>query len=89
MSIELSYKWSDLDKKHCFGLDFTNLPFGETYIRWVWYHLGQLMIAKKQNVLILPYKPGNSKVYKNYKYCNDARRQAALLANAINKKTSS
>ena len=86
MTINLSYKYSDLDKQHQFGLDFTNFHFGETYIRWVWYYFGQEMINKKGNVIIYPYIASKSKIYKRYKYCNDAKRQAALLRRAILKK---
>ena len=85
LSIELSYRYSHLDKTHCFGIVFNNQnTMCEVYLRWVWFHLGQQLIDKPKDVTIYPFNY-ESKVIKKYKYCNDAKRQAVLLANAIKK----
>jgi len=85
MTIELSYRYSKLDKTHCFGLVFNATENYETYIRWVWYYLGQQLVKKPRNVRIYPFNY-NGKVLKNYKFCNDAQRQAVLLSNAIKRR---
>ena len=83
--IELSYRYSNLDKSHCFGIVFVSQQsYCEIYIRWVWYYLGKELISKPKDVIIYPFNY-ESKVIKKYKYCNDAKRQAVLLANAIKK----
>jgi hypothetical protein len=56
----------------------------EIYIRWVWYYLGQELIHEPDNLRLYPYNE-NGKALKKYKYCNDAKRQAILLGNAIKK----
>jgi hypothetical protein len=84
MTVELSYRYSGLDKTHCFGLVFNATAGYEIYIRWVWYYLGQQLIKEPGNLRLYPYNE-NGKALKKYKYCNDAKRQAILLGNAIKK----
>jgi len=85
MTIELSYRYSELDKIFCFGLVFNDHQNSETYIRWVWFYLGQELIKVPNNFRLYPYNY-DSKVLKNYKYLNDAKRQAIVLANAMKRK---
>ena len=81
MTIQLSYKYSDLDEDHQFGLEFIGATkYDEIYIRWVYFYLG-LHTTKKPS--LYPFKNGT--LYKTYKHCNDAERQAKLILNAINK----
>ena len=89
MKITLSYKYSTLDKCHEFGLEFSDCEHDETYVRWVWFHLGELMAEMKVNkrpydTLLFPFKC--EKTLKTYAYCNDASRQAKYIYNRINKK---
>lgn len=85
MTIELSYRYSDLDKTFCFGLVFNDHQNSENYIRWVWFYLGQELIKAPDNFRLHPYNY-DSKVLKNYKYLNDAKRQAIVLAKAMKRK---
>lgn len=84
MTIELSYRYSALDKSHCFGLVFNDSDLYETYIRWVWFYLGQHLINRPDDLRLYPYNY-QGKIIKDYKFCNDAKRQALLLGNAIKK----
>lgn len=84
MEVIVSYKYSTLDNEPQFGLEFTedneNLKI---YIRWVYYYLGvHLGIAKFP---IYSFTIRDGKVIKRYKFCNDAKRQAKLIANIIHK----
>jgi len=80
MTIELSYKYSELDKCHQFGIEFKDLQGWEIYARWVFFYLG-VNFGKRHR--LYPYNVG--KVIKEYKNCNDAERQAKLLYNRITK----
>lgn len=83
MTVEISYKYSDLDKEPQFGLVFKDTFHCEDYIRWVWFYLGGLLDRK--GYTIYPYH-FSSKIIKKYKYCNNAKRQAMLISNAIKRK---
>ena len=81
MTIQLTYKYSDLDEENQFGLQFFDIEHCETYIRWVYFYLGHFMGG--EYIRLYPFASG--KVVKNYKFCNDAKRQATLIFNAIKK----
>jgi hypothetical protein len=84
MIIELTYKYSELDKDKQFGIVFHNVyPPQENYVRWVYYYLGLMIGEKKPS--IYPFAMRGAKIKKEYKYCADAERQAKLLTNCINK----
>lgn len=85
MTIKLSYIYGDLDKTYCFGVVFNDAEGEEIYIRWLWYYLGQELMCVPDNFRLYPYNLGG-KILKNYKYCNNAKRQASLLADAIKRK---
>jgi hypothetical protein len=76
MKIELSYDYSFLDKERQFGIEIYGLD--ETYSRWIFYYLG---CRFGQRINLYPYHIG--KTVKNYKYCNNAIRQANLIADRI------
>jgi hypothetical protein len=87
---EITYKYSDLDKEHQFGISFAkDLQNWTTYNQWVWFYLGELFAGKKprfygcslQNLGI-----GKVKILKTYQYCNDAKRQAKLIHGCIIRK---
>lgn len=82
MTIEVSYRFSHLDKTHCFGIVVHDAENWETYVRWVWYHMGEKMGKVPKNFRLYPYNY-ESKILKTYKNCNDAERQATLLVNKI------
>lgn len=87
MTIRFSYKFSTLDNRHQFGIEFlneSNTKFETQYIRWVWFYLGQLLSGERAKE-IYPYSV-NVKTVKVYKFCNDARRQAHLIYKQIIKK---
>ena len=88
-TVEITYKYSKLDKGKQFGLVF-NYPIGhETYIRWVYFYMGEYFNKKK--ISLYPFDIGNSSYYKDkikkktFKHCNNAERQAKLIVNHINK----
>lgn len=80
MEISVSYKYSELDKRQEFGIEILEVKGWEQYINWVYFYLGAYF---KNHPHIYPYKVG--KVIKVYKNCNDARRQAQLIVNKIEK----
>ena len=84
--VDVSYKYSHLDNRHEFGVVFNHsdsmTEFYHIYIRWVWYYLGAAFGDTKQFSL-LPFSVYDGKKIKSYKYCNDAKRQAKLIVNAI------
>ena len=87
MQIRLTYSFSLLDNEHQFGIEFIDdQPYHNLYIRWVFFYLG--MYLEKKKIPIYPYSIG-IKTFKQYKNCNDAKRQAMLIVNAINKKLKS
>jgi len=77
MKIELSYKYSELDKQHQFGLVIDGVQ--ENYSRWVYFYLGKHLGIKEPS--IFPYKVGE--VLYDYKYLNNAEKQGSLIANKI------
>lgn len=80
MKVRLTYKYSELDKEHQFGLTFTEYSeVYEMYVRWIYFHLGRLLGNDKITI----YQFDSGKVVKEYKYCNDAERQASLVFNKI------
>lgn len=86
MKIELSYKWSDLDKEHQFGLVTTG--DAQAYIQWIWYYL-EVFLGTDRRYTLYPFSLTSDwqkgKVLKSYKFHTDAERQAKLIANRINK----
>lgn len=80
MEISVSYKYSELDKRQEFGIEILEVKGWDQYINWVYFYLGAHFIEYSA---IHPYKVG--KVIKVYKNCNDARRQAKLIINKIEK----
>jgi len=90
MKAILSHHYSQLDKCHQFGLIIQDPEGYETYIRWIWFHLGELLkdvnINKEPYTAILyPFDLGKIGKcnHKTYKYCNDGWRQAKFIANRI------
>jgi len=84
ITIELHYQYSELDKKHNFGIvTQPDMPGAyKSYVQWIWFHVGrQLARTNKETYVIYPYKVG--KLKKAYKYCNDAERQGTMIANRI------
>ncbi len=79
MKIELSYKYSDLDKEPQFGLVIEGVK--EVYARWIYFYIGVHIGTKKQT--IYPFKRG--RILYSYKYLNDAERQGLLIVNKIKK----
>lgn len=85
MIVELTYSYSKLDKVHQFGIEFKDEnPYMQNYIRWVFYYLGAFYGENRPS--IYPFSLNNVKPFKKYKFCNDSKRQARLVVNAINKK---
>lgn len=85
MTIELTYRYSDLDKRHEFGL--ITEGDNEICIRWIWYYLGVYLGADCKYKLY-PFSMVDAfggKVLKSYKYSHSADQQAKLIANRINK----
>lgn len=89
MKFELSYKYSELDKEPQFGLLIEANAGYENYVRWVWYYLGAHIGTNRQFELYpyslhsFNYDAIKPKTIKDYKYQNDAKRQAMLIHNAI------
>jgi len=87
MEIELTYRFSELDKEHQFGIVILNQrDFTENYFRWMWFYMGVYLGEKRP--AIYPYSIGKETYFKGknlkkYKYCNDANRQAKLLCRRI------
>lgn len=79
MKIEISHKYSNLDRELQFGLviEGTN----EIYIRWVYFYMGKYWNSEALH----PYPFHVNKVKKRYKGCNDAERQAKMIVVYINK----
>ena len=86
MEIKLYSEYSTLDKCLCFGIEVINPQGDETYINWFWFHLGEYLHDKNVNkntfeIMLFPYKVG--KIVSTYKFCNDGRRQAKMIAKQI------
>lgn len=86
LQIKVSYRYSDLDKAHQFGVEVIDNQSSDIYIRWVWFHLGAYLYfyTKKDDFRLFPYDVGT--VSFTYENCNDAQRQAKMIANRIIKK---
>ena len=87
--VKLSYHYSTLDKTHEFGLETDDLGRTTAYINWFWFYLGNELAGlgineKPWRVSLYPFAQG--KVIAEYKFCNDARRQAIMVAGRIKKK---
>ena len=80
-SIEISFKFSELDNENKFGIVLNSSEGFKDYDRWIYFYLGEYFAGTKPK--IYPFKVG--KIVKEYKYCNDAKRQAKLIFNAIQK----
>jgi len=84
---EITYKYSDLDKEHQFGIEqIGNMPI---YNSWVWFYLVELFAGNKPR--IFPYKLmahgfEKVKILKTYKFANDAKQQAKLIHGCIIRK---
>lgn len=84
MEIQLTYRFSHLDKEKQIGILSLNDENYATYMKWVWFHLGRMI--GDLNYHIYPYSLipfGGGKIVYTYKFCNDARRQAEMLATKI------
>lgn len=84
MTIRLTYKYSNLDKEHKFGLTFMQGEAYEAYIRWVWFYLGERLANRK--FALYPFDLNDGKILKEYQFYNDAEKQAKFIANKILKK---
>lgn len=88
MTFELSYRYSHLDNEHQFGIVVNNNT-DEVYVRWIFFHLGAF--KKLHEITIYPFslvKDFKGKVLREYKFCNDAERQAKMIAKRIIKQNS-
>lgn len=87
MEIQLTYRYSHLDKEKQIGILFKDGAENyTTYNNWVWFHLGSMIGDLNCNIYpysLIGFKGG--KIVYTYKYCNDAKRQAEMLANKIRK----
>lgn len=83
MAFTVTYKYSVLDKEPQFGIVSSLTPHHETYVRWVWFYLGAHFGENKPR--LYPFELNDATNAKTYKYCNDAKRQAKLIINHINK----
>lgn len=84
MTIELSYRYSHLDKRHEFGIIFNDVrEFGQPYTRWVYYFLGAIFGERK--IIIYPFHLDGSKTLKVYKDVGDSKKHAKWIAARINK----
>jgi hypothetical protein len=84
MKIILTYEYSHLDNNHQFGLEFKDAEYCDVYIYWIWFYLGSLLseiVNHGHDIRLYPFESGN--VIKEYKFCNNAERQAKLIANRI------
>lgn len=87
--VKLSYQYSDLDHTHEFGLETDTLGVSNAYIKWFWFYLGKELAGlgineKPLKVSLYPFAQG--KVIAEYKFCNDARKQAIMVAGRMKKK---
>ena len=87
--IEITHRYSHLDKADQIGLVFYAPDGYETYIRWVWFHLGRLMKNKysicRKPINLYPFSLHEGRLIKTYKFCNGGEKQATLIYNAIKK----
>jgi len=83
MTFTVKYKHSKLDREAQFGITSSLSEHHRIYERWVWFYLGAYFGENKP--AIYPYSIDNHTKIKVYKYCNDAKRQAKLIFNHINK----
>ena len=94
MEVEITYRYSKLDNVPEFGLSFIDERENhQTYIRWVYFYLGGLIMGNstiKIKPIIYPFTLKNStfngKILYKYKDCNDAQRQAKMIYKRIIKK---
>lgn len=87
MEIELTYKLSHLDNEKQFGIKIINeREVHQVYIRWVFYYLG-VYLGIKDKFRLYPFSLKSDvfkgKVLYQYKYCNDAQRQAKMIVKKI------
>ena len=84
MTIQLSYKYSTLDKVNQFGINIIGCDsaFEIIYIRWVYFFLGSAF-ANDKSFELQPYEVYKGKILKEYKFCNSSQRQAKLIINKI------
>lgn len=88
MTVEIYYKYSELDKEPQFGLVILDENYTHKhYVNCIWYYLGYFLEGKNKPA-IYPFVPWGWEGVKPkiYKDCNNAERQAKLIANYINKK---
>ena len=90
MKVLLTYRYSDLDKQHQYGLML--IEGGQTQYLWLWFHLGQqIPTFYHERFELLPYSvlnihsaTGKGKIIKEYSQ-DDTVRLAVLIATKINK----
>jgi hypothetical protein len=87
MTIKLTYLKTGVDKVPQFGITFKEDDNYKAYIRWVYFYLGIYLGRKNSTYFLYPFDL-NGRVLKEYKFCNDAERQAKLIANKIKSKLS-
>lgn len=96
MKIELSYRYTKLDKTHCFGLADINIENCEVLYRWVWFYMGVYLNnlnidLLSGNVRLYPFSQteewmqGKGKILATYTK-PDAKRMAKLICNKIHQK---
>jgi hypothetical protein len=86
LQIKVSHKYSELDKAHQFGIEIQDNQSSDIYIGWVWFYLGAYLYhyTEKVDFRLFPYNVGT--VSFTYQFCNDAQRQAKMIANRVIKK---
>ncbi len=84
MKVKLSYRYSELDKEHQFGvtLEENNKEHYQNMYQWLWFYLGAYL-GKDRKVRIYPF--ALDKTLKGYNY-NDAKKIAGWICNRIEKK---
>lgn len=81
MKIELQYKYSKIDKTHCYCLKAAK----DAYESWVWFYLGKNLSEKGKDFRLYPYFfYDNSGKTILISKVNDARKQGENIAKKIN-----
>lgn len=86
MNIQLYKGYSHTDNAVTFGIVANDTDGHQTYINWVWYHLGRLLSLTDINnrpysSFLYPFKV--ERLVYTYKNANDAEKQAKMIAKRI------
>ena len=85
MEIRLYKEYFHVDGHVNFGIVCDYKEGYETYLRWVWFHMGKELVNTVVNVpgypAVYPFKI--KKLVYAYKHCNNAERQGKMIAKRI------